>query len=588
MKQRGDPGGSAAPAATARGGGIVRDTSIRAYRAKRDFTRTAEPAPAPAIGGEGAPMFVVQKHNARRAGLHWDFRLEHGGVLWSWAVRKGPSLDPADRRLAAHVEDHPLDYADFQGSIPEGQYGAGEVATWDRGTWEPIGDPEAAMRKGDLQFVLHGTRLNGRFHLVRLNRRERSRQDAWFLIKGHDEHERPGIDALALEDEVPPPAPPAKETGGRAKRPPAGAVRGALPREQAPELASIAEAPPEGEGWVSEIKFDGYRLLARIDHGEVRLLTRNGHDWADRLPAVAKAVAALGVRTALLDGELVALRESGASSFPDLQAALSDGNDSQLTFFLFDLLHLNGWDLRPCALRDRKQALAALADWRGMLRYSDHVEGHTAELRRRACGMGLEGILCKRADAPYRPGRGKDWLKVKCQGREELIVLGWTLPGGSRTGLGSLQLGYHDEAGRLHYAGGVGTGFTERELTELRGRLDALAAEPPQSCWSAASRWSRGSTGCAPSWSPRSSSPPGRARAGCAIRCISGCARTRAPRRSCSPCPTRRPSAAWSSRAPRRAASRSRGVGRRSRCRRCIARSRLGRTPARRTRAHPW
>jgi bifunctional non-homologous end joining protein LigD len=230
---------------------------------------------------------------------------------------------------------------------------------------------------------------------------------------------------------------------------------------------------------VSEIKFDGYRLLARVDHGEVRLLTRNGHDWADRLPAVAQAVAALGVRTALLDGELVALRESGASSFPDLQAALSDGNDGQLTFFLFDLLHLNGWDLRPCALRDRKQALAALADWRGMLRYSDHVEGHTAELRRRACGMGLEGIICKRADAPYRPGRGKDWLKVKCQGREELIVLGWTLPGGSRTGLGSLQLGYHDQAGRLHYAGGVGTGFTERELTELRGRLDALAAAPP-------------------------------------------------------------------------------------------------------------
>ena len=248
MKRRGDPDGSAAGSDGARRR-IVRDTSIRTYRAKRDFTRTAEPAPAPAIGGEGAPMFVVQKHDARRAGLHWDFRLEHGGVLWSWAVRKGPSLDPADRRLAAHVEDHPLDYADFQGSIPEGQYGAGEVETWDRGTWEPIGDPEAAMRKGDLQFVLHGTRLNGRFHLVRLNRRERSRQDAWFLIKGHDEHERPGVDALALEDEVPPPAPPAKETGGRAKPPAAGAVRGRVAaRAGARSSASIAEAPPEGDG----------------------------------------------------------------------------------------------------------------------------------------------------------------------------------------------------------------------------------------------------------------------------------------------------------------------------------------------------
>src|SRR4051794_38207762 len=178
-------------------------TSISAYRAKRDFTTTPEPAPGRPQNAGSRPMFVVQKHHAHRAGLHWDFRLEHGGVLWSWAVRKGPSLDPADRRLAAHVEDHPLDYADFQGSIPEGQYGAGTVETWDRGTWIPIGDPEAGVRKGDLQFVLHGQRLRGRFHLVRLKRRERERQDAWFLIKGHDEHERPGVDALALEVAVP-------------------------------------------------------------------------------------------------------------------------------------------------------------------------------------------------------------------------------------------------------------------------------------------------------------------------------------------------------------------------------------------------
>jgi bifunctional non-homologous end joining protein LigD len=180
----------------------VRDTSIRTYRSKRDFTVTAEPPPAAPKPGSPAPLFVVQKHAAKRAGLHWDFRLEHDGVLWSWAVRKGPSLDPADRRLAAHVEDHPLDYADFQGSIPEGQYGAGTVETWDRGTWEPIGDPEAGMRKGDLNFLLHGQRLQGRFHLVRLKRRERERQDPWFLIKGHDEHERPGVDALALEAAV--------------------------------------------------------------------------------------------------------------------------------------------------------------------------------------------------------------------------------------------------------------------------------------------------------------------------------------------------------------------------------------------------
>ena len=457
----------------------VRDTSIRTYAAKRDFGRTREPTPSSVAAGDGPLMFVVQKHNARRAGLHWDFRLEYGGVLWSWAVRRGPSLDPADRRLAAHVEDHPLDYADFQGDIPAGQYGAGEVETWDRGTWEPIGDPEQAMRKGDLEFVLHGARLKGRFRLVRLNRRARSRSEGWFLIKGHDEYERPGVDALTLEAEIPPPAPPSQAIGRRAKSPAPGAVRGSLPVRQEPEFASSADAPPEAQGWLSEIKFDGYRLLARIDHGEIALLTRTGLDWASRLPAVVKAVAALGLRTALLDGELVALREDGTSSFPDLQTALSQGHDRRLNFFLFDLLHLNGWDLRPCALRDRKQALAVLTDWHGMLRYSDHVEGRIAEFRRQVCSMGLEGIVCKRADAPYRAGRGKDWLKVKCHGREELIVLGWTMPRGSRTGIGSLQLGYYDGAGRLYYAGGVGTGFDERELADLRARLDALAADPP-------------------------------------------------------------------------------------------------------------
>lgn len=457
-----------------------RDTSIRTYRAKRDFSRTAEPAPAPAGAGGGPLLFVVQKHAARRAGLHWDFRLEHGGVLWSWAVPQGPSLDPADRRLAAHVEDHPLDYADFQGDIPAGQYGAGEVETWDRGSWEPIGDPEQAMRKGELEFVLHGARLKGRFHLVRLNRRARSRSEGWLLIKGHDEYERAGVDARALEAEIPPPPPPSQAIRSRARPPAPGAVRGSLPVRPEPQLASSVDAPPGAQGWLGEIKLDGYRLLARIDHGKIGLYTRNGHDWADRLPAVVKAVAGLGLRTALLDGELVALREDGTSSFPDLQAALSQGQDKRLNLFVFDLLHLNGWDLRPCALSERKQALAGLADWRGMIRYSDHVEGRIAAFHRQVCGMGLEGIVCKRADAPYRAGRSKDWLKVKCHGREELIVLGWTMPRGSRTGLGSLQLGYHDEAGRLHYAGGVGTGFDERALADLRTRLDALAADPPE------------------------------------------------------------------------------------------------------------
>jgi bifunctional non-homologous end joining protein LigD len=507
---------------------VPRDTSIGTYRAKRDFTVTAEPAPGNARDEGAARMFVVQKHQAHRAGLHWDFRLEHGGVLWSWAVRKGPSLDPSVKHIAAHVEDHPIDYADFQGSIPDGQYGAGTVATWDRGTWEPVGDPASGMAKGDLTFVLHGTRLNGRFHLVRMRAKpgSRSRADNWLLFKGHDENERAGANAEQIEQSVAlaPPAkrgegakraarkygtprdatagesaaatqdakgksdPPARKGRGAAKRaardstrPPApGAKRGALPKTQAPQLAAIADDPPEGADWISEIKFDGYRLLAWKDGDTARLVTRNGHDWTDRLPAVAAAVAGLAVDTALLDGELVALDEDGVSSFPALQAALSAGNDGSLLFYLFDLLHLDGWDLRACALLERKRVLQGLDAWRGMLRYSDHHAGDTVAMRRHACQMKLEGIICKQGDAPYRAGRGRGWLKVKCQGREEFIVLGWTPPRGSRTGLGALHVGYYDPQHALHYAGGVGTGFSDDELATLRARLDDLADEPPR------------------------------------------------------------------------------------------------------------
>jgi len=273
----------------------VQDSSIRTYRAKRDFTKTREPPPSVKQVASGAPMFVVQKHQARRAGLHWDFRLEHGGVLWSWAVRKGPSLDPADKRIAVHVEDHPLDYADFQGTIPEGEYGAGTVETWDRGTWEPIGDPEEGMRKGDLKFVLQGTRLHGAFVLVRMRPRpnERSRQENWLLIKKHDEEERAGVDATAIEQTVPPPQPVSKSDP---QNPPAaGAKRAALPQRQSPQLSEVADEPPEDDEWLSEIKFDGYRFLAWLEGGKVRLVTRNGHDWTDRLPAVAREVGKLGV-----------------------------------------------------------------------------------------------------------------------------------------------------------------------------------------------------------------------------------------------------------------------------------------------------
>jgi bifunctional non-homologous end joining protein LigD len=462
----------------------ARDTSIRTYRAKRNFGVTSEPAPKAHAKPTGAPMFVVQKHAAHRAGLHWDFRLEHGGVLWSWAVRKGPSLDPADKRIAVHVEDHPLDYADFQGTIPDGQYGAGKVETWDQGTWEALDDPAAGMRTGEIKFVLHGKRLNGRFTLVRLKPRpgQRGRQDNWLLIKGHDEAERAGADATAIEQAAPPPKPTGKAARKRHEKPPAdGATLAKLPQRQAPQLASLAEEPPKGPGWISEIKFDGYRLLCWIDHGNVRLVTRNGLDWTDRLPAVAREVGSLAVDVALVDGELVALDQHGASSFPALQAALSAGTDERLNLYLFDLLHLDEWDLRACRLIDRKRVLSGLADWRGMVRYSDHHEGDAAGMRREACRMGLEGIVCKQADAPYRAGRGRGWVKVKCLGREEFIVLGWTSPGGSRPGLGSLHLGYHDPQGGLHYAGGVGSGFSDHELARLSERLAGLASDRPKS-----------------------------------------------------------------------------------------------------------
>jgi bifunctional non-homologous end joining protein LigD len=455
-----------------------RDTSIQTYRGKRDFTASSEPAPGPRRGKAAAPIFVVQKHQAHRAGLHWDFRLEHNDVLWSWAVRKGPSMDPADKRIAVHVEDHPLDYADFQGTIPDGHYGAGTVETWDRGTWEALIDPDEGLRDGEIKFVLSGQRLQGKFTLVRLKPKpnERGRQDNWLLIKGHDGDEKPGVDAEALEAAVPPP--------GKRKRTKAlsipGTVKGALPEKLAPQLASVADEPPEAAGWLTEIKFDGYRILAFLDHGKVQLLTRNGNDWTDRLPAVAKAVGQLYVESALVDGELVALDKDGVSSFPKLQAALSGGRDETLVFYLFDLLHLDGWDLRPCALRDRKQRLKALDTWHGMLRYSDHHEGEAVRMRQAACKMKLEGIICKKADGRYRSGRGHDWLKVKCAGREELLVLGWTEPAGSRTGLGALHLGYYDRDGRLHYAGGVGSGFSDETLETLRDRLDGLGSAPPR------------------------------------------------------------------------------------------------------------
>jgi bifunctional non-homologous end joining protein LigD len=454
---------------------------LPAYRAKRDFTVTSEPPGATERSGK-APIFVVQKHDARR--LHWDFRLEHGGVLWSWAVPKGPSADPADKRLAVHVEDHPLDYADFEGTIPEGQYGAGSVESWDRGTWQPKGDPEQGLADGELKFTLSGQRLRGGYVLVRLKPRAKEqgakeRAENWLLIKEHDESEHPGEDAEAMERDTPRPAKTPRRKAG-SKPPAPGAGKGNVPLDQRPQLASPTEEPPQGGDWLHEIKFDGYRLLLFKNGDQVRIITRSGQDWTTRLPTLAAEAGRLQAADAVIDGELVAQREDGVSSFALLQQAVADRKTGNLALFVFDLLQLDDWDLRGCRLEDRKSLLKYLSNWTGSIRYSDHHSGQGAAMRRQACSMGLEGIIAKRADAPYHAGRGHGWLKLKCQGREEMIVLGWTPPEGSRAGLGSLHLGYYDEAGALQYAGGVGTGFTDHELTALRRHLDSIAlATPP-------------------------------------------------------------------------------------------------------------
>ncbi|MDQ1078796.1 DNA ligase D [Pseudoroseomonas cervicalis] len=521
--------------------------SLERYRQKRHFDRTPEPGPAAPRAGRRPPIFVVQKHDARR--LHWDFRLEHGGVLWSWAVPKGPSLDPADKRLAVRTEDHPLAYAEFAGTIPEGQYGAGTVERWDYGRWDGPADPAAALARGELKFTLEGRRLRGRFVLVRMAPRGREKGENWLLIKERDDFVQPGADAARLEAAIEAPPAPGRARGGkpvasrgqagrasgtasaetreasrkaasraaekgssrgsgatpariaaqatapgrpaapgtkgraapaRPDTPPApGARRAGLPKEARPQLASLATELPEEPGWLSEVKFDGYRILLRLQGGKARLITRGAQDWTHRLPELAKAAEALGPRDALLDGELVALRRDGLSSFGDLQKALSEGRTGGLHLYLFDLLHWEGWDLRRAPLVARKAALQRLVGFDDRLRYSDHVEGQAEAMRARACAMGLEGIISKRADAPYAAGRSTAWRKLKCGGREELVILGWTPPAGSRQHFGALHLGYYDLDGALHYAGGVGTGFDAGTLRDLRRRLDRLAAGRP-------------------------------------------------------------------------------------------------------------
>jgi bifunctional non-homologous end joining protein LigD len=448
--------------------------ALASYRHKRDFGRTPEPAGAKRPSARGR-SFVIQKHDARR--LHYDFRLELDGVLKSWAVPKGPSLIPGEKRLAVHVEDHPIEYGRFEGVIPEGQYGAGTVKVWDRGVWIPDGDPREGLERGKLSFQLRGRKLHGGWALVRMHGRAgRNGKENWLLIKERDKE----LDGRGAEGVHPVKKRSRSGTGaeGASSNGTGRDGKAALPDFVRPQLATLVQAAPRGDQWLHEIKLDGYRVMARIDRGSIRLLTRSGQDWTARFRGVAAAAAKLKADRALLDGEVVVLDTRGVSHFQFLQEALSLKRTGDLVYFAFDLLHLDGRDLRDLPLSERKALLARLLRGSGQtIRYSEHVEGRGGTFYDRACRMGLEGIVSKQKDAPYRSGRGSAWVKVKCVTSQEFVIVGFTDPKGTRAGFGALLLGVHDKGGALTYVGRVGTGFDDRSLKALHAKLKALEQE---------------------------------------------------------------------------------------------------------------
>ncbi|HDS1705743.1 DNA ligase D [Pseudomonas putida] len=453
---------------------------LQEYQRKRDFNATPEPAGKRARPRSAhALQYCIQKHDASH--LHYDFRLELDGTLKSWAIPKGPSLDPKVRRLAVHVEDHPLDYANFEGSIPEGHYGAGDVIVWDRGVWEPEGDPREAYAKGKLRFRLQGEKLSGVWNLFRTHLAGKKEQ--WMLVKSHDGQARSETDysiVEALPDSVLsertlPPRSPAKATTTRHKR----AGRKALPDILQPQLATLVDSPPSGD-WRYEVKFDGYRILARIDGDDIRLFTRNGHDWSAKMPRQVEALKALGLDSAWLDGEMVVVDDNGVADFQALQNAFDTEHDERITYYLFDLPWLGGEDLRALTLQQRRATLARLLEGHAsqVLRYSADFEEPVESLLDSACRLGLEGLIGKRADSPYVGRRSSDWVKLKCKQRQEFVIVGYTDPKGSRNGFGALLLALHDhDSGQLRYAGKVGTGFSAATLDSIHARLKPLQTD---------------------------------------------------------------------------------------------------------------
>ena len=483
------------------------NSGLKTYRAKRDFGVTAEPKGK--IARKRGSAFVIQKHDATR--LHYDLRLELDGVMKSWAVTRGPSLVPGEKRLAVEVEDHPIAYNTFEGTIPKGEYGGGTVMVWDRGHWLPESDPHKGLAKGHLVFTLEGKKLHGGWHLVRMRRRPGEKRDNWLLIKQDDDAGRSPKDEDILEEKplsaasgrsmeqiakgsrkvwhsnrakdrtVPKThraAATTKKNVPRARTkkndPDFDAGTSALPAFVPPCLASLSDRPPDQGNWVHELKFDGYRIQARLDHGKATLLTRKGLDWTKKFSTLAKAIEKLPAKTALIDGELVVEGDNGISSFSLLQQDLKNDRHDRMKFYAFDLLHLNGTNLADLPLTRRKDALARLLHRRpDPLRLSQSLTEPGTTLLRHACKLGLEGIVSKIADAPYRPGRGHDWIKTKCSGRQELVVAGVVPSTADSRAVGALVLGFYD-GGKLRYAGRTGTGFTHDAARKLFRKLMTL------------------------------------------------------------------------------------------------------------------
>ncbi|RJR38349.1 MAG: DNA ligase D [Desulfobacteraceae bacterium] len=477
---------------------------LREYKKKRDFSRTPEP-PGEIRPEAGRRMYVIQKHEASH--LHYDLRLEMEGILKSWAVPKGPSLDPGEKRLAVHVEDHPVEYGSFEGVIPEEEYGGGTVMLWDRGEWFPDGDASAKYRKGHLTFRLNGEKLKGSWTLARMGGKAGGEGKNWLLIKRSDEEAKSGKDILkddlsvatgrtmdeirtsrdrvwsGTEGEVAGPGqsePPATKDPPDAATLP-GARRSEMPSETKPQLAMLVKEPPQGERWIHEIKYDGYRILCFKRGKEVRLVSRNGKDWTSRFGSIARDASSLRMKNGILDGEVVVLRPDGTTDFQALQNAFEGllpwGKIGKIGYYIFDILYYEGYDLTRTPLFRRKKVVKEVLEKGGAppsMLYGDHIEGRGRTVYDHACRLGMEGIVSKRQDSRYEQRRSANWLKTKCVQRQEFVIGGYSEPGGSRVGFGALLVGFYNDSGELIYAGRVGTGFNEASLRRTMKALEAL------------------------------------------------------------------------------------------------------------------